>query len=43
MNIGNEPPDDTKAKPREDKAGDECNKDIAPLHINHGGKNILIV
>ena len=41
MNIGNKPPDDTKAKPGEDKAGNEPKEDIAPLHVNHGGENIL--
>ena len=41
MNIGDEPPDDTKAKPGEDKAGNEPKEDIAPLHVNHGGENIL--
>ena len=41
MNIGNKPPDDTKAKPGEDKTGYKVDEDIAPLHVNHGGENIL--
>ena len=41
MNIGNKPPDDTKAKPGEDKTGYKVEEDIPPLHVNHGGENIL--
>jgi len=41
MNIGNKPPDDTKAKPGEDKTGYKVDEDIAPLHVNHGGEDIL--
>ena len=41
MNKGNEPPDNTKTKPGEDEAGNECKEDPAPLHVNHGGENIL--
>ena len=41
MNIGNKPPDDTKAKPGEYKTGNEPKEYIAPSHVNHGGENIL--
>ena len=41
MNIGNKPPDNTKAKPREDETSDKCKEDPAPLHVHHGCKNIL--
>ena len=41
MNIGNKPPDDIKAKPGEDKTGNEPKEYKAPSHVNHGGENIL--
>ena len=41
MNIGNKPPDNTEQKPRDNEAGNESKEDIAPLHIHHGGINIL--
>ena len=41
MNIGNKPPDNTKAEPGKDKTGNEPKEYITPSHVNHGGENIL--
>ena len=41
MNIGNKPPDNTEQKPRNNEAGNKSKEDIAPLHVYHGGENIL--
>ena len=39
--VGNKPPDNTEQKPRDNEAGNESKEDVAPLHVHHGGINIL--
>ena len=41
VDITDEPPDDTKHQPGDEKAGNKCKESVAPLHVHHRGENIL--